>query len=168
MNTYTGSHHGKNVYQRQRLRLRNLNCLHARKIEITCFDIEEASWLNPIENCFSVHIKDSSCGLMFTNGKGSSAKSCLASALGEYFERLSCNDFFADFYLGQKISQDEFVHYPNEKWFFSEDDSIPQGIMDESLWHYFDPNNEITVDKLYDMNSGAGRNGTSMGTGFIQ
>lgn len=123
------------------------------------FDIVEASWLNPVSNCFSVHIKDSTCGLMFTNGKGSTAKSCLASALGEYFERLSCNYFFADYYLGEEISNSAFVHYPNEKWFFSEDETIPAGIMDESLWNYFDPNQEITVDKLYDMNSGAGERG---------
>lgn len=123
------------------------------------FDIVEASWLNPVANCHSVHIKDSTCGLMFTNGKGSTAKSCLASALGEYFERLSCNYFFADYYLGEEISNGDFVHYPNEKWFFSEDDSIPAGMLDEGLWNYFDPNQEITVDKLYDMNSGAGERG---------
>lgn len=123
------------------------------------FDIVEASWLNPVSNCYSVHIKDATCGLMFTNGKGSSAKSCLASALGEYFERLSCNYFFADYYLGEEISNGEFVHYPDEKWFFSEDDSIPEGMLDEGLWNYFDPNQEITVDKLYDMNSGNGERG---------
>lgn len=123
------------------------------------FDIEEASWLNPVANCYSVHIKDATCGLMFTNGKGSTAKSCLASALGEYFERLSCNYFFADYYLGEEISNSPFVHYPNEKWFFSEDDSIPDGLLDEGLWEYFDPEQEITVDKLYDMNSGNGERG---------
>jgi len=123
------------------------------------FDIVEASWLNPVSNCYSVHIKDNTCGLMFTNGKGSSAKSCLASALGEYFERLSCNYFFADYYLGEEIANSEFVHYPNEKWFFSEDDSIPDGLLDDGLWDYFDPNKEITVDKLYDMNSGNGERG---------
>ena len=123
------------------------------------FDIEEASWLNPLVNCYSVHIKDSTCGLMFTNGKGSSAKSCLASALGEYFERLSCNYFFADYYLGEEISNGDFVHYPNEKWFVSENDEMPEGIMDEGLWDYFDPNQEITPDKLFDMNSGAGERG---------
>lgn len=123
------------------------------------FDIVEASWLNPLSNCYSVHIKDATCGLMFTNGKGSSAKSCLASALGEYFERLSCNYFFADYYLGEEIANSEFVHYPNEKWFFSEDETIPDGILDDGLWDYFDPNKEITIDKLYDMNSGNGERG---------
>jgi ribosomal protein S12 methylthiotransferase accessory factor len=129
------------------------------KLKSFGFDIVEASWLNPIENCYSVHIKDNTCGLMFTNGKGSTAKSCLASALGEYFERLSCNYFFADYYLGEEISQSKFVHYPNEKWFFSENDTMPNGMMDDSLWEYFDPNQEITVDKLFDMNSGAGERG---------
>ena len=129
------------------------------KLKSFGFDIIEASWLNPVTNCFSVHIKDSTCGLMFTNGKGSTAKSCLASALGEYFERLSCNYFFADYYLGENISNSKFVHYPNEKWFFNEDESIPQGLMDESLWQYFDPSKEITVDKLFDMNSGVGERG---------
>ncbi|MEX0632974.1 YcaO-like family protein [Serratia ureilytica] len=32
------------------------------------------------------------------------AKAALASALGEYFERLSTNYFFADFYLGRQIA----------------------------------------------------------------
>ena len=58
---------------------------------------------------------------MFTNGKGTTKKSCLASALGEYFERLSCNYFFADFYLGQDFANDEFVHYPDERWFKNKD-----------------------------------------------
>jgi len=76
-------------------------------------DIEEASWLNPVPNVYSVHIRDKDCGLMFTNGKGASGKACLASALGEYFERLSCNYFFADFYLGEQFASGEFVHYPD-------------------------------------------------------
>lgn len=88
------------------------------------FDIEEASWLNPLPNVYSVHIRDKDCGLMFTNGKGTTKKSCLASALGEYFERLSCNYFFADFYLGENFSHNDFIHYPDEHWFKSGDDKI--------------------------------------------
>ncbi len=124
------------------------------------FDIEEASWLNPVANCYSVHIRDKECGLMFTNGKGATAKACLASALGEYFERLSCNYFFADYYLGQEFGHGKFVHYPNEKWFeIPEDNSIPAGLLDEKLWQYFDPNKEISADKLFEFNSGAGERG---------
>ncbi|MED5509525.1 MAG: 30S ribosomal protein S12 methylthiotransferase accessory factor YcaO [Pseudomonadota bacterium] len=118
------------------------------------FDVEEASWLNPVSHVYSVHIRDKTCPLMFTNGKGSSAKACLASALGEYFERLSCNYFFADFYLGEAHSQAEFVHYPDERWFRSENGEMPQGLLDEDLWAHFDPNQELTPEQLVDTNSG--------------
>lgn len=123
------------------------------------FDIEQASWLNPVSNVYSVHIRDKTCPLMFTNGKGSTKKACLASALGEYFERLSCNYFFADFYLGQKHSSNEFVHYPNEKWFEFDDQDFRQQVLTPELWQHFDPDNELTAEKLFDINSGAGERG---------
>ncbi|UDG79081.1 Ribosomal protein S12 methylthiotransferase accessory factor YcaO [Candidatus Ecksteinia adelgidicola] len=88
-----------------------------KKLHDFNFDIEEISWLNPVPHIWSVHIRDRNCSLCFSNGKGVTKKAALASALGEYFERLSTNYFFADFYLGEKISKDNFVHYPNEKWF---------------------------------------------------
>lgn len=129
------------------------------KLKSFGFDIEQASWLNPVSNVYSVHIRYKSCSLMFTNGKGSSEKACLASALGEYFERLSCNYFFADFYLGEQHSQNGFVHYPNERWFDSSSDIMPEGLMDEGLWQYFDPDNELSPDRLFDLNSGIGQRG---------
>ena len=126
------------------------------KLKSFGFDVEEASWLNPVSNVYSVHIRDKSCPIMFTNGKGSSEKACLASALGEYFERLSCNYFFADFYLGEKHSSSDFVHYPDERWFDATGEQMPEGLMDESLWAHFDPNNELTPARLFDINSGTG------------
>ena len=59
------------------------------KLEALDFHIEERSWLNPVEGVWSVHIRDRDCPLMFTNGKGASELAARASALGEYFERLS-------------------------------------------------------------------------------
>ncbi len=38
------------------------------------FDIEEASWLNPVPHVWSVHIRDKACALCFTNGKGATKK----------------------------------------------------------------------------------------------
>lgn len=125
-----------------------------QKLKNFGFDVEEASWLNPVSHVYSVHIRDKTCPLMFTNGKGSSAKACLASALGEYFERLSCNYFFADFYLGEQYSQAEFVHYPDERWFTSEDGEMPAGLLDENLWAHFDPAGELSPEQLFDTNSG--------------
>ena len=130
------------------------------KLKNLGFNIEEASWLNPVPNVWSVHIRDVDCSLCFTNGKGSSKKAALASALGEYFERLSCNYFFADFYLGQDIAKGEFVHYPNEKWFpLTDDDSLPAGILDQTTRDYYDPDTEVKASALIDMQSGNSERG---------
>jgi ribosomal protein S12 methylthiotransferase accessory factor len=117
------------------------------------FDVEEASWLNPIPNVWSVHIRDRYCPYLFTNGKGITKEAALASALGEFFERLNCNYFFADFFLGEQISQSDFVHYPNEKWFKIEN-KMPEGLMNESLWDFYDPERELDPSQLIDTNSG--------------
>ncbi|MFJ5483874.1 30S ribosomal protein S12 methylthiotransferase accessory factor YcaO [Pectobacterium actinidiae] len=119
------------------------------------FNIEEASWLNPVPNVWSVHIRDRDCPLCFTNGKGASKKAALASALGEYFERLSTNYFFADFYLGKSIANGDFVHYPNEKWFpIPENDALPEGILDARLHQFYDPDQELSASDLIDLQSG--------------
>lgn len=125
------------------------------KLKALDFDIEEVSWLNPVPNVYSVHIRDRQCGLMFTNGKGASHKACLASALGEFFERLSSNYFFADFYLGDEISCGKFVHYPDERWFrFENGGDMPKGLLDRNLWRYYDPDGELRPEQLVDTNSG--------------
>ncbi|WLS77598.1 30S ribosomal protein S12 methylthiotransferase accessory factor YcaO [Erwinia pyri] len=126
-----------------------------QKLQDLGFNIEEASWLNPVPHVWSVHIRDRDCPLCFTNGKGASKKAALASALGEYFERLSTNYFFADFWLGNKIANGDFVHYPNEKWFpLPEDDSLPAGILDERLKAFYDPEQEVSASDLIDLQSG--------------
>ncbi|WP_315027701.1 30S ribosomal protein S12 methylthiotransferase accessory factor YcaO [Aggregatibacter segnis] len=126
-----------------------------QKLTALGFHIEEASWLNPVPNVWSVHIRDKDCPQCFTNGKGGSKKAALASALGEYFERLSTNYFWTDFYLGQDIANSDFVHYPNEKWFPIEDEALlPQGILDDHLFEHFDPNQELTPELLVDLQSG--------------
>lgn len=118
------------------------------------FDVEEASWLNPVPNVWSVHIRDRFCPFLFTNGKGVTKDAALASALGEFFERLNCNYFFADFHLGETIANSEFVHYPQEKWFPFQNNQMPKGLMNESLWDFYDSARELTPAQLIDTNSG--------------
>ncbi|MBJ2063923.1 30S ribosomal protein S12 methylthiotransferase accessory factor YcaO [Serratia odorifera] len=131
-----------------------------QKLSDLGFNIEEASWLNPVPHVWSVHIRDRDCPLCFTNGKGASKKAALASALGEYFERLSTNYFFADFYLGKQIAEGDFVHYPNEKWFpIPEDDSLPAGILDQRLHAFYNPEQEVLASELIDLQSGNGDRG---------
>ncbi len=131
----------------------------SRGLEDMGFDIEQASWLNPVPHVYSVHIRDRNCGLMFTNGKGASEKACLASALGEYFERLSTNYFFADFYLGPDVARGDFVHYPNERWFDPADPQFRERVLTPRLWAHYDPEGELDPADLFDTNSGAGERG---------
>lgn len=131
-----------------------------QKLQDLGFNIEEASWLNPVPHVWSVHIRDRDCPLCFTNGKGASKKAALASALGEYFERLSTNYFFADFWLGESIANGEFVHYPNEKWFaLPEDGSLPAGILDARLRKFYDPEDSLSASDLVDLQSGNAERG---------
>ena len=127
-----------------------------QKLEGVGIEIDEVSVLNPVPYVYSQHIRDKSCNLMFTNGKGASAKACLASALGEYVERLSCNYFFADYYLGEAFANDTFVHYPNEKWFAFKDDDItmPKGLLDDTLWKYYNPQGDLYPSQIIDTNAG--------------
>lgn len=125
------------------------------KLQNIGFNIEEASWLNPVANVWSVHIRDRDCPMLFTNGKGASEKAALASALGEYFERLSTNYFWADFYLGKTIASSNFVHYPQEQWFpLTDDGSLPEGLLDEDSLAFYDPESSLEASKLVDLNSG--------------
>ncbi len=126
------------------------------------FNIIEHSWGNPAKNIWWVHIRDADNPQCFTNGKGSSKLAALASALGEFIERLSCNYFFADYYFGKEIANSKFVHYPNEKWFAVTDDRLdntlaenrPQGLLTQKLAEFYDPDNELAISNLYDINSG--------------
>ena len=51
--------------------------------------IEIASWRNIVPNVWSLHVRDAQSPMCFTNGKGSTKESALASALGEFIERLN-------------------------------------------------------------------------------
>lgn len=117
--------------------------------------IEISSWRNIVPNVWSLHIRDAASPMCFTNGKGASKESALCSALGEFIERLNCNFFYNDQFLGQDIANSEFVHYPNEKWFQLEaDDALPAGILDDYTRDIYDPEGELRGSHLIDTNSG--------------
>jgi ribosomal protein S12 methylthiotransferase accessory factor len=116
--------------------------------------IEIASWRNPVPYVWSVHIRDADSPMCYTNGKGSSKDAALCSALGEYLERISTNYFYSDYYLGKDF-QEDFVHYPDEKWFsLKSEEEIPIGLMDETLLKHYSNDGELKGSDLYDTNSG--------------
>lgn len=117
--------------------------------------IEIASWRNIVPNVWSLHIRDAASPMCFTNGKGATKESALCSALGEFIERLNCNFFYNDQYLGQDIANSDFVHYPNEKWFkLNESDDLPSGILDDYCLDIYNPDDELRGSNLIDTNSG--------------
>lgn len=55
---------------------------------------------NPVKNSFSVNLSfEGANNYIFSNGKGSLSQSSLASAYGEFIERLQTNLYFNDYYL---------------------------------------------------------------------
>jgi ribosomal protein S12 methylthiotransferase accessory factor len=117
--------------------------------------IEIASWRNIVPNVWSLHIRDAHSPMCFTNGKGSTKESALASALGEYIERLNCNHFYGGQFWGEDIANAAFVHYPNERWFKpGPDDALPPEILDDYCLQIYNPDGELRGSHLYDTNSG--------------
>ncbi len=122
--------------------------------------IEIASWRNLVPNVWSLHIRDAHSSMCFTNGKGSSKESALASALGEYIERLSCNHFYTHQFWGEEIANAPFVHYPNERWFKpGRKDALPKEILDDHCRAIYNPDGELRGSHLIDTNSGNAQRG---------
>ncbi len=124
------------------------------KLAARGFDIEECSWLNPVDNVWSVHVRNRACHLMFTNGKGATKLAAHASALGEYFERLSCNYFWNHYFLGDTIANREFAHYPRERWFPVTGTDWPAELLTPELQAFYNPEGSIPAEALIDMNTG--------------
>ncbi|WP_166359717.1 OsmC domain/YcaO domain-containing protein [Pseudomonas akapageensis] len=117
--------------------------------------IEIASWRNIVPNVWSLHIRDAQSPMCFTNGKGATKEGALASALGEFIERLNCNFFYNDQFWGEDIANAPFVHYPNERWFKpGPKDALPAEILDEYCLEIYNPDGELRGSHLYDTNSG--------------
>ncbi|MGY4493982.1 OsmC domain/YcaO domain-containing protein [Pseudomonas sp. TE3610] len=117
--------------------------------------IEIASWRNIVPNVWSLHIRDAQSPMCFTNGKGSTKEGALASALGEFIERLNCNFFYNDQFWGQDLANAEFVHYPDERWFKpGRKDQLPAEILDEYCLAFYNADGELRGSHLFDTNSG--------------
>lgn len=121
--------------------------------------VEEKSWLNEIEGIWSVHVIDKDCTRLFTNGKGATQLAARASALGEYFERLSTNYFWTHFYLGTAIANQNFVHYPNEQWLKLNGETWPKALLTTDLQKFYNPEGGALASQLIDLNSGNAERG---------
>ncbi|MDK9709451.1 MAG: YcaO-like family protein [Desulforhopalus sp.] len=132
------------------------------------FKTEAVSWQNPAPDCWSVHLRSTSCSHLYTNGKGISKLAALASAYGEFFERLATSFFFADCYLGGQNNQQPFVFYPDEKWFPpGKGTNIPKKspdgteLLTSSLRKFYSCGGELAFEHLYDNNTDPSGRGIS-------
>ncbi|MEW6646002.1 MAG: 30S ribosomal protein S12 methylthiotransferase accessory factor YcaO [Pseudomonadota bacterium] len=132
----------------------SINAMQARLAALG-FALEERSWLNPVEGIWSVHVREVDCPLLFTNGKGASKMAALASALGEFFERLGTNYFWNHYYLGEANANAAFAHYPQERWFaLQKGGAWPEELLTPELRAFYDPEGTLEVRSLVDFNSG--------------
>src|SRR5574344_1959497 len=97
---------------------------------------------NPVKNSFSVNLSfEGANNYIFSNGKGSLSQSSLASAYGEFIERLQTNLYFNDYYLENR----DF--FPDQKGFDKNSD-----FLDEDITKYYTLEG-IEKDDFLDFNS---------------
>ena len=98
---------------------------------------------HPLQNCYSVNLASVEAPQhIYSNGKGIINEASIASALGEYIERLQTNNFFSDFYLPQR------KHYPDEVAF-----EFGEEFLNEELLEIYNANGELSDEDLVDYNS---------------
>ena len=98
---------------------------------------------HPLENCFSVNLSSVEAPRhIYSNGKGILGEASMASALGEYIERLQTNNFFIDFHLPNR------KYYPDEVAF-----DFGAEYLNEELKEIYNPTGELSDEDLVDFNS---------------
>ena len=98
---------------------------------------------HPLQNCYSVNLTSQEApNHIYSNGKGILSEASVASALGEYIERLQTNNFFIDFYLPNR------KQYPDEVLF-----ELGGEFLSDELFDIYDPGGELSDKDLIDYNS---------------
>ncbi len=98
---------------------------------------------HPLRHCYSVNLASVEApGHIYSNGKGIDSYESIASALGEYIERLQTNNFFIDFHLGNR------KYYPDEVAF-----DFCGAYLNDELRTLYDPDGELNNEDLIDYNS---------------
>ena len=98
---------------------------------------------HPLENCYSVNLSSVEAPRhIYSNGKGIINDASMASALGEYIERLQTNNFFIDFHLPDR------KYYPDEVAF-----DFDGEYLNPELKELYNPTGELASEDLVDFNS---------------
>jgi len=96
------------------------------------FSLEQHNWLNPVPGVWSVHVKATQCPALFANGKGISREAALASAYGEFLERLLTGYFYGDYALPCEQLDYAFVHNETTRSAYDAWTRLPEPL--QQLW----------------------------------
>jgi len=119
------------------------------------FNIEVCSWKHPVPYVWSVHVRVRECRRIFANGKGLSRDLALASALGELMERINTGYSWSDYSLLDFSPEQDFVFFPEEKWFCIDGKRLPSMILNKELRDFYDPTGELSAyDLVYRVSAG--------------
>lgn len=98
---------------------------------------------HPLEHCYSVNLASVEAPKhIYSNGKGILSDASIASAFGEYIERLQTNNFFIDFHLPNR------KYYPDEVAF-----EFGGGYLNDELNLVYNPDGDLDDEDLVDFNS---------------
>jgi len=98
---------------------------------------------HPLKHCFSVNLASKEApNHIYSNGKGVVSQASIASAYGEYIERLQTNNFFIDFHLPNR------KYYPDEMAF-----EFGGNYLNKTLRAIYNPQGELEPKDLVDFNS---------------
>lgn len=98
---------------------------------------------HPLEHCYSVNLTAVEAPRhIYSNGKGIVSDAAIASALGEYIERLQTNTFFIDFHLANR------KYFPDQVAF-----EFGGAYLSDELRLVYDPDGELEDEDLVDFNS---------------
>ncbi len=106
-------------------------------------DIIYNKLVNPAKNIYWINIQYKQApNYIYSNGKGSSPLATKASALGEFIERLSTNNYFNDFFLGDR------TFFYDQKEF-----DINSYVLPDRLEEIYNLDGELENINLIDFNS---------------
>ena len=129
-----------------------ITTLRARLLDLGV-EVDERAWLNPVKGVWSVNLALSGCSGLFTNGKGTSRDAALASAYGEFFERLTTGYLISDLFLPLKDPEKSHAYSPDEVW-LKDIEAAREMALKPELWDLYDPEAELTFEHLVDFNTG--------------
>lgn len=125
-----------------------------QKLSDLGFQIEEASWLNPCltSGLYIFATKSAHCVLPTVKAQPRKRRWLLHSV---NISSVSQPTTFCGLLAGRNHRQRSVRALSQRKWFpLTENDDVPEGLLDDRLRAFYDPENELTGSMLIDLQSG--------------